>query len=180
MQERHQASEWVMWSSKYCSLGLHLDSPAPEIKLFFPYCYCTTISEHVCVHLFMQGNLIEIPFSYWITTKQGGLLRVVPTFPKAGARKTWKDFPPPSLVVVDAHVWAQSNHLVLECKFLKLPFHMSKKKIFKCWQSYMPPGSIPCLAENNLLCFRGRKEGGFLPTVMKRRARLDGSFYPQD
>lgn len=128
MQERHQASEWVMWSSKYCSLGLHLDSPAPEIKLFFPYCYCTTISEHVCVHLFMQGNLIEIPFSYWITTKQGGLLRVVPTFPKAQARKTWKDFPPPSLVVVDAHVWAQSNHLVLECKFLKLPFHMSKKK----------------------------------------------------
>lgn len=117
-----------MWSSKYCSLGLHLDSPAPEIKLFFSYCYCTTISEHVCVHLFMQGNLIEIPFSYWITTKQGGLLRVVPTFPKAQARKTWKDFFFLGLVVVDAHVWAQSNHLVLECKFLKLPFHMSKKK----------------------------------------------------
>lgn len=117
-----------MWSSKYCSLGLHLDSPAPEIKLFFSYCYCTTISEHVCVHLFMQGNLIEIPFSYWITTKQGGLFRVVPTFPKAQARKTWKDFFFLGLVVVDAHVWAQSNHLVLECKFLKLPFHMSKKK----------------------------------------------------
>lgn len=180
MQERHQASEWVMWSSKYCSLGLHLDSPAPEIKLFFPTVTVQpSVSMYVCIYL-CRETWLKYHFLIGLQPNRGGYSELFQLFLKLEPEKHERISPPPSLVVVDAHVWAQSNHLVLECKFLKLPFHMSKKKIFKCWQSYMPPGSIPCLAENNLLCFRGRKEGGFLPTVMKRRARLDGSFYPQD
>lgn len=130
MQERHQASEWVMWSSKYCSLGLHLDSPAPEIKLFFPTVTVQpSVSMYVCIYL-CRETWLKYHFLIGLQPNGGGGgLRVVPTFPKAQARNTWKDFFFPGLVVVDTHVWAQSNHLDLGCKFLKLPFHMSKKNL---------------------------------------------------
>lgn len=128
MQERHQASEWVMWSSKYCSLGLHLDSPAPEIKLFFPTVTVQpSVSMYVCIYL-CRETWLKYHFLIGLQPNRGGYSELFQLFLKLKPEKHERIPPPPSLVVVDAHVWAQSNHLVLECKFLKLPFHMSKKK----------------------------------------------------
>lgn len=94
---RTSPGQWVMWSSKYCSLGLHLDSPAPEIKLFFPTVTVQpSVSMYVCIYL-CRETWLKYHFLIGLQPNRGGYSELFQLFLKLEPEKHERISPPPVL-----------------------------------------------------------------------------------